>query len=73
VQRDGWPDELPLKELMEKYKALVHMPKNDFFSGNWSTYLVEAYQKRDHILDLHDLQFENAFEAVSDIVQSIVF
>jgi L-arabinokinase len=73
VQRDGWPEELPLKELMEKYNALVHMPKNDFFSGNWSTYLVEAYQKRDHILDLHDLQFENAFEAVSDIVQSIVF
>ena len=75
VQRDGWPEELPLKELMERYNALVHMPKDEFFSGNWSTYLVEALQKTDHILTYmtSDLKVENAFGAVSDIVQSIVF
>lgn len=66
VQRDGWPEELPLKELMEKYNALVHMPKDEFFS------YIEAFQKTDHLLDLHGLRFENAFESVSDIVQSIV-
>jgi hypothetical protein len=60
---------------MERYNALVHMPKDEFFSGNWSTYLVEALQKTDHILTYmtSDLKVENAFGAVSDIVQSIVF
>jgi L-arabinokinase len=72
VPREDWPEEPPLQSLMEKYDSAVLMPKSEYDTGNWSSYLLSALEKKKNSWDIDDLRPISAFDEIVEKIKHII-
>lgn len=46
IPRDGWPEEPYLVNILDDNQCGISMPRDQFYSGNWTPYLQQALQRK---------------------------
>lgn len=49
IPRDGWPEEPYLINILNDNNCGVSMPRNQFYGGEWSSYLEESIRRKDSL------------------------
>lgn len=70
VPRANWPEERYLERMLLSYGAGICMPVTDFKTGNWTEYLINAYNSKGK-WDWQSLNNNGSYDVIVDILESI--